>query len=243
MFSTSFFLESNRMKQPTRNPSLISDGPAYERSGLVHRVHQPDTPGPHPTVVMLHGRFGNEDVMWVFARALPPDWLVLSVRAIVPEEEGYSWHADTGDWPDAQEFDTAVAAIVHFLQTLPSLYNANSNRLYLMGFSQGAAAAYLTAMRHPQLVQGIAGLVGFMPLGVDDLVDAASLQNLPVLMLVGESDPLVPILIARKCGKAVRAAGANLSYHELDTGHKLNAAGTRLLRTWWQEQADADISK
>ena len=55
---------------------------------LIHRVAQPAGPGPHPTVLMLHGRSGDENVMWVFARALPPDWLIVAPRAIQPDPAG-----------------------------------------------------------------------------------------------------------------------------------------------------------
>src|SRR5678816_2400734 len=69
----------------------VVTGPAVEKLGLVHRVRVPPGEGPHPTLVMIHGLNGNEDVTWVFARAAGPEWLIVSPRAPLPGEEGYRW--------------------------------------------------------------------------------------------------------------------------------------------------------
>lgn len=219
------------------SPALIDNGSAYEATGLVHRVQQPAGAGPYPTVVMIHGRLGNEDVMWIFARTLPPDWLVLSVRAIEPEGDGYSWHPPYGRFPTLTEFDKAVAAIKQFIEALPQQYNADPNQIHLMGFSQGAAASYALAINYPGLVQSVAGLVGFLPLVADEAIAAAPLRDLPVLMLVGERDDTIPLELARASGEQLRQAGAYLEYREYDTGHKLNGDGMRKLKSWWAERA------
>jgi phospholipase/carboxylesterase len=184
---------------------------------------------------MIHGRAGNEDVMWVFARALPPGWLVVAPRAIKNDPDGgYSWHPrQTDEWPSLAMFDEAVAAVHRFVQALPELYQADPNRLYLMGFSQGAAVAYATALRHPGLVKGIAGLVGFVPAETEAAVANTPLQNLPIFMAAGREDERIPLPVSRQAAEVMGTAGAEVEYHEYDTGHKLNAQGMRELKAWW----------
>ena len=220
-------------------PQLVDSGIAYEKSNLVHRVFEPDAQGPHPTIVMLHGHLGNEDVMWIFKQALPKDWLLVAPRAIVQDApNSYSWHPrEQGEWPTLAKFEDAVQRVSAFIKVLPELYNADLNQLYLMGFSQGAATAFATAVSHPGWTKGIASLVGFMPLEVDDAIDDALLEDVPVFMAVGTKDDRVPVEIARECGKAVRAMGAFLEYREYETGHKLNGEGMRKLKQWWVERA------
>lgn len=217
-------------------PFLVED----ETAVLPHRVLKPNKPGPHPTVVMIHGHLGSEDVMWIFRQTLPQDWLLVAPRAIVDDGDGrYSWHPrQQNEWPSLDAFDTAVTTLEQFINTLPKLYDADPNQIYLMGFSQGAAAALALAIRTPEKVQGIASLVGFMPREVDDAIETARLTDLPVFMAVGTEDDRVPLEIARECGKAVRAAGAFLEYREYETGHKLNGAGMRKLKSWWAERAE-----
>lgn len=220
---------------PQNKPILVDD----ETAVLPHRVLQPEKKGPHPTVVMLHGQWGNEDVMWIFQQTLPEGWLVVAPRATVAEGDGrFSWHPRQPDeWPTLGAFETAVDTVLQFLESLPQLYEADPEQIYLMGFSQGAATAFATAIRQPERIQGIASLVGFMPLGVDEAIDAARLTDLPVFMAVGTEDERIPLEIARECGKAVRATGAYLEYREYDTGHKLNGAGMSKLKQWWADRA------
>lgn len=225
-------------------PKLIDSGTNLQRAGLVHRVWQPqtvgqlDTGGPSPTVIMLHGHLGNEDVMWVFAQTLPPGWLVVAPRAIVPTgENGFSWQARAeNEWPGLAQFAEAVRAVSHFIQALPALYNADLNQLYVMGFSQGAAVAFATAIAQPGLFKGIASLVGFTPLRMDKAIERASLRDVPVFMAAGMKDERIPLPVAQASAETVRAMGAYLEYREYDTGHKLNIEGMRKLKSWWAER-------
>lgn len=211
---------------------------AADAGDLTHRVARPAGPGPHPTVLMLHGRSGDENVMWVFARALPAEWLIVAPRAIQPDPAGgFAWHPRKPDeWPPLSFFSEAASAIVRFVHSLPERYEADVTRLFVMGFSQGAAAAFAVALRHPGLVHGIAALVGFMPGGVADEL-SAPLAGLPVFMAVGRRDPVIPLTQAHACATILRTLGAELAYHEYDSGHKLDARGMRDLQAWWRERA------
>lgn len=271
------------------SPQLIDSGPELAAAGLVHRVAQPQAPGPYPTAVLIHGRAGTEDVLWVFRRAIPQGWLIVTPRALYPDpnEGGYSWTreasrgaeeqgsggerssgqsavgsgSETGEkspvsnlqspsyqhpdlsrshtptqWPTLAMFDEGLAALERFIRALPALYNADLDRVVLMGFSQGAAVSFALALKHPGLVKAIASLVGFMPEGADTLPSSQSpLSNLPVFMAVGQKDPTIPLEKARESAAILRAANADLTYHEYDTGHKLNAQGSRDLTAWWSK--------
>jgi phospholipase/carboxylesterase len=221
------------------DPQLIENGAAAERAGLAHRVAPVEGEGPHPTVVMIHGRSGNEDVMWVFARALPADWLLVAPRAIKEDPDGgYSWRIrESDEWPTLEQFDEAVAALGDFIQALPELYNADLSRLYLIGFSQGAALSFAYAMRHPRKVQAVASLVGFLPVDCDDGDTMAALDGMPVLMIVGKQDERIPYERSLNCAHTLHLAGADLDYHDYDMEHRLNSEAMRDLRSWWQERA------
>jgi phospholipase/carboxylesterase len=229
-------LNATTMSDQEKIPRLVEDGAALTSSGLVHRVLEPRAGSPRPTVVMLHGRSGTEDVMWVFARTLPQEWLMVAPRAIKEDPAGgFSWHPRQRDeWPSLALFDPAITAVVTFLNALPELYNANPDQLYLMGFSQGAATAYATAFQYPELVQGIAGLVGFVPAAAEAAIRKRPLAGTPVYMAVGRQDERIPLPKSRRCAEALRQAGADLAYHEYDTGHRLNSQGMRDLEAWWE---------
>ena len=96
-------------------PQLIQNGPEFYEAGLAFRYLMPDGPGPYATAVLLHGRLGDEDVMWVFRQVVPRPWLVVAPRAIVPEApRGFSWHAQPRGngrrWPPSTRPSTPWSA-------------------------------------------------------------------------------------------------------------------------------------
>jgi phospholipase/carboxylesterase len=183
---------------------------------------------------MLHGRYGDEEAMWIFRRSAPVNWLKIAPRGIVDEGGGmFSWlHQEYGVWPQLPAFDDAVSAVTRFIQALPRVYNSDPERMYLMGFSQGAAVSYATAMRHLGLVQAIAGLVGFMPEGCADPQSLAGLEAMPMFMAVGLRDERIPYAQSLGCARNLLMANADLSYNEYNTGHRLNRQGMQDLRDW-----------
>lgn len=221
----------------TTTPQLIQTGPEWYEAGLAYRYQIPDGSGPYPTAVLLHGRIGDEEVMWVFRKTIPKPWLVVAPRAPLAEQGLYSWQIQTAAdrWPDLTAFRPAVDALSRFLRAMPRLHNADPDRLYLMGFSQGAAVAWAVALSRPELVRGVAGLVGFAPSAPTGDIGGA-LRGTPVFMAVGTEDPTIPYAQSQLAADLLRHAGADLEYHEYPTGHKLSAAGMHDLRNWFHRQ-------
>lgn len=205
-------------------------------SGLIHRVWQPSAEGTHPTIVLIHGKAGNEDVSWVFSRQLPKEWLIVAPRAIYVDEKngGYSWEIrNTQDWSTFDSLKPATNALHQFIQSLPELYGADLDNLYLMGFSQGAALSYAYTMRHPDIIQGLATMVGFVPSEVEQQEEYSNLKNKRIWMAVGREDETIPLIDARNGAKVLIDAGVKLQYNEYDTGHKMNRQGMKDLAKWW----------
>jgi phospholipase/carboxylesterase len=216
----------------------ITSGPALEKLGLIHRVRIPDGDGPHPTLVMLHGLQGTEDVTWIFARAAGPQWLIITPRAPFEAKEGFRW-SDLG--PDAEGetelFSTGTERLKQFMNNLASVYPSDSSRILLLGFSQGAAMSYTLAASNPKSFIGVAGLSGFIPAHLAESLP--ELESLPILMLHGTEDETIPIEVARRNRDQLAAAGASVSYHESDVGHKISSSGMAELKQWIKERLDS----
>ncbi|HEY1408438.1 MAG TPA: alpha/beta fold hydrolase [Promineifilum sp.] len=221
--------------EDSRTPILVQDGPELRETGLVHRIYLPGGVAP-ATAVMVHGRKGNEDVMWVFRKAFPRPWLLVAPRAPFVEDEGYSWRPPGGStWAEWSRLDEGAARLVTFIQALPRVYNSDPSRVYLMGFSQGAAVSFAAALQRPDLVRGIVSLVGFAP-DLNAHAHAGPLDGLPVFMAAGTADDTIPLELARKSADVLRTLGADLEYQEYETGHKLTAQGMKDLTRWVHAQ-------
>ncbi|MEP7288817.1 MAG: dienelactone hydrolase family protein [Chloroflexota bacterium] len=208
----------------------ITTGPAFEALGLAHRVRIPSGEGLHPTLVMVHGLQGNEDVTWVFARTVPPDWLIISPRApFAATAGGYEWSdSESPERNTLTSLEAGNAALTRFIDHLPNVYPVDPSRLVLLGFSQGAAMSYLFATSHS--VSGVAALGGFIP---PQLVSQLHpLNHLPILILHGTRDETISIETARRNRDQLIAAGADVTYQESDIGHKVSSAGMAALKEW-----------
>lgn len=213
---------------------LVQDGPAFETLGLVHRVRVPANAGPHPTLVMIHGFQGNEDVTWVFARAAGPEWLIASPRAPFAAATGYSWHQFIDGHTDPNTFQQGLQALTRFVEGLAGVYAADRSQVVMLGFSQGAAMAYsfVASTFGTASVVGVAALSGYIP----GLITLPRLDGLPILMLHGTLDDTIPIERARKDHEKLIAASASVDYREDPIAHKVSAAGMRELSAWLAER-------
>jgi phospholipase/carboxylesterase len=209
----------------------ITSGTALTALGLPHRIRIPAGIGPHPTLIMVHGLDGNEDVTWVFARTASPDWLILTPRAPLTTESGFSWYPSTPPdrSPDPAQFAAGSAALDKFIAGALATYPIDPARVVLIGFSQGAALSYDYAFKNRDKLIGLGALAGFIP---PQIPTVPPLTKLPVLVLHGTQDERVPIEYARNARERLTTAGAALTYEESDVGHKLSAQGMRTLAAW-----------
>jgi len=193
--------------------------------GWVVRQRTPEGPGPHSMLLLLHGWTGDENSMWIFANRLPKDALLVAPRGLYPATlGGYGWQPGPGrTWPELEDFRPAMEAVWNLL-TLQNFPMADGGPIRLVGFSQGAALGYSLALAYPQRVEALAGLSGFAPGGVDQLVKAQPLAGKACFMTHGTQDELVPVARARQARQILLEAGAQVTYCEDDVGHKLSAS-------------------
>jgi len=204
------------------------------------RVHLPDSPGPHPLLLLLHGWTGDENVMWVFAHHYGEQAFIIAPRA--PYETprgGFSWQPTLKKtWPLMDDLFPAVAALDALLDTLAAQSRFAVGRYQdvdVMGFSQGGAVAAVFTATARHRVRALALLAGFVP---DDLHPLdGRLGQVPVFVVHGRQDTMVPVTRARQGVARLKAHGARVTYWEDDSGHKLSAAGSRALAAFWQANA------
>ncbi|NJN97193.1 MAG: hypothetical protein HC875_25405 [Anaerolineales bacterium] len=204
---------------------------------LVHRVQIPPEAGPGrlvPAVVMVHGWLGDETVMGIFKQTVPSGVAVISPRApLAANGEGYVWYwRDRGGiQPETDSLWAGRDQLQAFLTSLPDQYPIDPQRIFLMGFSQGAVVCNTVALTWPGRVKGVASLAGLIP---DAVIETAQpdLAGLPVFIAHGVQDKTVPLASAQLSRDVYTRLGAQLTYHEYHTGHKLTTQGMADLKVW-----------
>jgi len=207
--------------------------------GLIHRVQIPDEvtfQKRAPVIVMVHGWGGDENVMWVFKKVVPPGTILITPRAILENDEGgYYWFKHSGKYrinPDQDSLEEALYQLHCFIKNLADRYPVDLNRLVLMGFSQGAAMCNSMALMWPDAIIGVASIAGAMP-DLPDIVPYPDLlTGLPVFLAHGTRDETVPLHLAYYTRDTYQQLGADVMYGEYSVGHKMSIEAMKDLRRW-----------
>jgi phospholipase/carboxylesterase len=191
-----------------------------------------------PLLLLLHGWTGDENSMWVFARRLPPNYWILAPRGLYPApEKGYSWREiKPGTWglPSIEDLRPAADAVLGILRDWGASEGVDVTRLNLMGFSQGAGLCYTIALLYPQRVERLAGLAGFIPAGGEALVGNSPFAGKYFYVAHGIQVELIPIGRGRETVAMLQKAGAQVTFCEAETGHRVSAGCFSGLEAYWQ---------
>jgi phospholipase/carboxylesterase len=97
-----------------------------------------------------------------------------------------------------------------------SRWNLDPKRMLLTGMSDGGTFCYVTGFESTSPFTHLAPVAAtFHPL-MAEIADADRLRGLPVHIVHGRLDWMFPVQVARQTRDALFAAGANVTYRELD---------------------------
>lgn len=186
---------------------------------------------------MLHGWTGDENIMWIFNQHISSDYLIISPRGIIDADpSGYGWIRSS------QKLETPVEAFFDVAKSLFSIVDRWVSRLGisdysidLMGFSQGAALAYVLAILFPDQIRKTAILAGFLPKNAASYMQSDFLHNKKFFISHGTKDEIIPYSTAEEAKSYLLSAGANVEFCSANTGHKLSAECTNRLQNFFQD--------
>jgi phospholipase/carboxylesterase len=154
------------------------------------------TAGPAPeraagTLILLHGRGASAESILSLYRELG----VENVAAVAPQAAGNTWYPLSFLAPiEANQpyLDSALGRVESLVTDLIAR-GVGSDRIAILGFSQGACLATEFAARHPRRYGAVMGLTGGLigpPRAPRDY--AGSLAGTPVFLGANDPDPHVP---------------------------------------------------
>lgn len=165
-------------------------GPPVDRARLV--------------AVFLHGRGASPDDILGIAAALQTD----DVAYLAPQAAGNTWYPYSFLSPIPQN-EPGITSAIQVIATLVAAAGVPSERVAILGFSQGGCLALEFAARHAQRYAAIVGLSGGLigPPGTPRDY-AGSLNGTPVLLGCSDIDPHIPLERVRESAAVFRRMGA-----------------------------------
>ncbi|KRR24058.1 phospholipase [Bradyrhizobium lablabi] len=209
------------------DPSLRGDAelaarlaaPAHENTGIFHHHNESGSRGGFslyvpeyytpdrawPLVMALHGGSGNgRNFLWSWLRDARSRGAIL----VAPTATGNTW-ALQGD-------DTDTPNLMRILESVRARWNVDPQRMLLTGMSDGGTFCYVSGFESASPFTHLAPVSAtFHPL-MAEMADADRLRGLPVHIVHGRLDWMFPVQVARQTSQALSAAGADVTYRELD---------------------------
>lgn len=211
---------------------------------LLYTAHVPEGPGPHPTLLLLHGWGASAHDLLGLApvlhrgRALvicPQGPLAFQVG---PGALGHGWFPLLqGRPPDPEEVEASLSAVRRFLDDACARYPVDPGKLVIGGFSQGGFMAYQLALREPGRFAGLMALSSWLPTELARAIPKLpGHASLPTLVIHGSRDPMIGIERAYASRDALLALGVPTVFREYDMGHEIRPEALREMLVWLEEK-------
>jgi phospholipase/carboxylesterase len=192
-------------------------------------------------LILLHGYGSNEQDLFSFAQELPDDLLIVSAQAPHEISHGsYAWYAinfddANGKFSDLKQAKTAIDKIAIFIDEIKHKYQTNTDKTFLLGFSQGAILSYSLSFFYPNKVQNIIALSGYIN---TELVPTSISKEIKTSYYCshGSVDQVLPIDWARKSKPFLDNLGFPNVYYEYPVGHGVAPQNFYSFKSWIEER-------
>ena len=194
---------------------------------FTHRYVPAEVAGRTP-LLLLHGTGGDENDLVPLGLQLSPGAALLSPRGKVSENGMPRFFKRRAESVfDVEDLKTRTIELADFIADARKTYELT--KPIAVGFSNGANIAWSLLLNHPATLKGAILLRGMLPV---EPSAAAKLDGVPVLMLNGNEDPIVPAATHHRLAQTLKSAGADVRYEILAAGHQLTRRDVALAAQW-----------
>jgi phospholipase/carboxylesterase len=181
-------------------------------------------------LLLLHGTGGGENDLLPLGQAIAPGASLLSVRGKVLEHGMPRFFRRLAEGVfDEDDVRLRANALAGFVIAARERYDLPAP--IALGYSNGANIAAAMMLLRPEVLAGGILLRAMMTLTVTPQAD---LTGKPVLIVSGQSDPIIPPRNSATLATTLANAGADVQHKVLPVGHQLSQEDVTVAKTWLQ---------
>jgi len=201
-----------------------------EDLGFIHRFMPAEDSASGETLVVLHGTGGNENDLVGIGQAIAPGAAILSPRGKVLENGAPRFFKRLAEGVfDPKEVRSRAEELAHFIRAAIAKYGLDANRIYALGYSNGANIASTVMFIEPRLLQGA---VLFRPMLVYEPEEQGDLSGATVFISAGRMDPIVPLKSVERLVELFESSHAEVTLKWQSAGHNLVPSEVRETADW-----------
>ena len=215
-----------------------------EKLSLKYIVRKPKEQTKNTSLlILLHGYGSNEEDLYSFASELPSDLIIVSARALQDLGFGsYAWYTihfnnTQGKFSDIPEAIKARDVIYKFIKEVQEKYAVSPEKTFLLGFSQGTILSYAVALNHPETVQKVIALSGYVnPDLLPENMEKINYSKLDFFISHGNVDQVIPVEWANKAPQFLNQLNIKNCYQEYPVGHGVAPKNFFDFKKWMEDR-------
>lgn len=175
----------------------------------------------YPAVFLMHGMGSNEHDLPGLLDEIKDQCFIFSLQGPIVQQPGYAFFTiEEFGKPHRHVFDQVIVHIMSFIQEAITEYPIDAEKIFLMGFSQGAilSKSLAFAMGKEKLA-GIVALSGYIPEFVKTEYKKHSIEGLPVFISHGTYDMVLPYQWGEASRDFFAEQGADVTFQSFEDGH------------------------
>jgi phospholipase/carboxylesterase len=198
---------------------------------FIHRFEPGNRPEA-PPLLLLHGTGGDENDLLPLGQAIAPGAALLSPRGKVLENGMPRFFRRLAEGVfDEDDLRRRANELADFVDEARKRYDLAAP--IALGYSNGANIAAAMLLLRPDTLAGAMLLRAMVPLREVPKSDLkADLAGKPVLIVSGQSDPIIPPSNSAQLAALLKNAGASVQQRTLPVGHQLTQTDVFVAHKW-----------
>jgi phospholipase/carboxylesterase len=206
-----------------------------DSANFVHR-YEPAARSGAPALLLLHGTGGNEEDLLPLGQMIAPGSALLSPRGKVLEHGMPRFFRRLAEGVfDEADVRARALELADFIAQARERYGLPAP--IALGYSNGANIAAALLYLKPEALGGAILLRAMVPLAGGP---ETQISGMPVLILSGAMDPIVPAANAVQLASALAGTGVSVTHRTLPAGHELSQGDITAARSWLAGVAEAE---
>jgi phospholipase/carboxylesterase len=203
---------------------------------MIYELRRPNNVVPwkkYPALFVMHGMGSNEQDMLSLVNGLDDHFYIFSVRGHLTQGPGFAYFTIQGfGKPHREVFDEGINKLIGFIDYALESYPLDSEKVYLMGFSQGAIVSMTLALTLGNKIKGVVALSGYIPQFVKEEYMINTNDELSLFISHGEYDQVLPFEWGKENVEYFTHLGVPVTFKSYRDGHTVTLENLRDFQSW-----------
>lgn len=198
--------------------------------GFIHRYVPAEDSASGETLLVLHGTGGDENDLIGIGQAIAPGAAILSPRGNVLENGAPRFFRRLSEGVfDPKEVRSRAEELARFIRSAVITYRLDAERIFALGYSNGANIASTVMLTEPGVLRGS---ILLRPMVVYEPTEQKDLSGAAVFISAGRMDPIVPATSVERLVSLFEASHAEVTLKWQLAGHSLVPSEVREAADW-----------